>query len=32
MSLENVLAVAGAEREHMSVMAAGLVLSNLCMS
>ena len=32
MSLDNVLAVAGAAREHMYVMAAGLVISILCMA
>jgi len=32
MSLDNVLAVAGAAREHVYVMAAGLVISILCMA
>ena len=32
MSLDNVLAVAGAAREHVYVMAAGLIISILCMA
>jgi YjbE family integral membrane protein len=32
MSLDNVLAVAGAAREHMYVMAAGLLISIACMA